>query len=55
MVDKKKYWYKTTFYECPICGSGGKHRERQYSWPPPEKWARERYEYEVYYDYCDAY
>lgn len=25
-------WYYQTFYECPICGSGGIYRERR---PPP--------------------
>ena len=52
---KKKYWYKTYITECPVCFGGDTVRERQYSWPPPEKWAQERYEYIQSWDGCNAF
>lgn len=47
---KKKYWYKITCVECPVCGSGETYRERQYTKRPKD--AMKRHEYKQTYDQC---
>ncbi len=46
----KKYWYKITCVECPVCGSGETYRERQYTKRPKD--IMKRHGYEQIYDHC---
>lgn len=50
MKNKKKYWYKITYCECPVCGHSHTYKERQYSKKPKDP--NKRYFYEIEYDYC---
>ena len=52
MSRKRKYWYYTYLYECPICGNGSTYRERRYGYRP--KLWENRNEFVVDYDYCDV-
>lgn len=45
---KRKYWYLTTVYFCPLCGSEKCYRERVYE--QPKKWYRRVIDA---WDYCD--
>ena len=45
MPSTKKYWYKLTIFNCPVCGSQKRYRERVYV--KPKEW-----EWHDYYDYC---
>lgn len=47
---KRGYWYYITYYECPVCGSGGSYRERQYTEKPED--VEQRVERQERYDHC---
>ena len=47
----REYWYFTTYYECPVCGSQHTVRERRYT-PRPED-DEDRYTHVQWYDNCD--
>jgi len=41
----KKYWYLTTFEECPVCGKNETYKERQYTKKPDDPNLRIKYLY----------
>lgn len=49
---RKKYWYHTTIYECPVCGKSETIRERRFT--PKPKVHTNRYKYVTSYDWCDV-
>ena len=53
MKEKKKYWYKTTIYYCPICCRENVYKERQYTEKPKEY--EKRVKIIEVWDYCGAF
>jgi hypothetical protein len=50
MAARKKYWYRFTVVECPVCGGGEQFKEREYT--PKPKDPSKRHTYLQIYDYC---
>lgn len=46
--EKRKYWYKTTVYFCPVCDRREIVKERTY-WKTSARWF-----YKQDYDWCDV-
>lgn len=51
-MKKKKYWYRFTYEECPVCGSGDEYKERVYRKPKPKN-VMKRHIYKQVWDYCE--
>lgn len=47
---EEKYWYLTTFFECPVCGRQHKERQRVYTRKPEDLGMR--WKFVVEYDHC---
>jgi len=45
----KKYWYKTIYADCPVCGYEKIYRERMYTPKPKERHKRISYYYIAYH------
>jgi len=49
--EKKTYWIRFHYSECPVCGRGDEERERVYDEPKPEDVSK-RHIYHQHYDWC---